>query len=136
MQGMVPPWPWLAPTPPLPPTGTFGHSSFRVDGTGKPASVNTLDVLGNTPGLFGLSGGGGDGRLLRQLTGAYNEKAQLFNSEPPLSVFHGHWAGDTAPVSAPWRLLPGPPWLVEQERQHLPDSIGFRGKAPTSSRSS
>jgi hypothetical protein len=36
--------------------------------------------------------------------------------EPPLSVFHFHWAGDTAPVPAPWRLLPVPPLLGEQVR--------------------
>jgi hypothetical protein len=71
-------------------------------------------VLGEAFGLFGLGGGVGDGCLMSQLAGVYDEKTEFFHSVAPVSVFHCHWAGDTAPVPAPWGLLPCPAWLFEQ----------------------
>jgi hypothetical protein len=47
-----------------------------------------------------------------------DEKAEFCLIEAPVRILHGHRAGNTLPVPAPWEFLPCPAWLFEQERQH------------------
>jgi hypothetical protein len=49
----------------------------------------------------------------------YGQKAYLGHVETPVNILHGHEAGGTLPVPAPWRFLLCPTWLFEQERQRL-----------------
>src|SRR4029450_3310729 len=106
-----------AATPTLTTAFIVGDGCLGVSRPGKPAGFNALDVLYDALGLSGLGGSVGDGRLLSQLAGVYDEKTELFASESPVSVFHCHRADDTVSVPAPWGLLPCPAWLFAQARQ-------------------
>jgi hypothetical protein len=114
VERMIAPEARLTAPPSLPPAFIVDDGLFGVGRTGKPSSFNALDVLGDALGLFGLGGGVGNGRLLSQRAGVYNEKTELFHRESPVSVFSFHRAGDTLPMPTPGGLLPCPAWLVEQ----------------------
>jgi hypothetical protein len=104
----------LAASPSLPPAFIIGESRLGVGRTGKPSGFNALEVRGDALGLCGLGGSGGDGRLLSQRAGVYDEKTQRFHNESPVRVCHFHRASDSLPVPTPGRLLPCPAWLFEQ----------------------
>jgi hypothetical protein len=70
-------------------------------------------------GFLGLGGGIRLGRLVGQLAGVHDQKADLGHVEVPLSVFHFHLADDTGAVPASRRLLAGAARFFEQERQRL-----------------
>jgi hypothetical protein len=116
---MITPRPGLAPTPPLASAFVLGNARLRIGGTGKPPCFHVLDVRCQMLGFLGLGGGIRLRCLVSQLTGVHDQKAYLGHVEAPVGILYGHWAGDTLPVPAPWRLLPCPAWLFEQERQHL-----------------
>ena len=96
-------------------TCIVGDRRLGVGCAGNPAGFNTLDMLGDALGLFGLGGGIGHGRLLGQLTRGHDQQTALFPSAAPVSVFHFHLADDTVPVPASWRLLASPARFFEQE---------------------
>jgi hypothetical protein len=119
VQVRVTPRPWLAPTPPLATAYVLGNGRLRSGGPGKPPRLHRLDVGCQTLGCLGLSGGIRHRYLVGHLAGVHDQKAYLGDVEAPVSVLHGHRAGDTLPVPASWRLLPCPAGLFEQERQCL-----------------
>src|SRR5215475_14412161 len=114
---MVAPRPGLTPTPPLASPFIFCNGGLCVGSTGKPAGFHALDVLGNTLGFFGLGDGVGRRRLLGQLAGVHDEKAEVFHSTAPVRVFHFHLADDTAPMPASWSLLTCPARLFQEQGQ-------------------
>jgi hypothetical protein len=54
VEGMVTPWPWLAPTPPLPAPFVLRHSRLGLGDTGKPPGFDTLDGLCDLGGCLRL----------------------------------------------------------------------------------
>ena len=103
----------LAAPPSLPSAFRVGEGCLSVGRIGKPSGFNALDGLGDAPGLFGLGGAVGRGRLLGQLAGVHDEKPEFFDSKAPISVFHFHRADDTVPVPASRRLLACPARFFE-----------------------
>ena len=113
VESMIAPKARLAAPPSLPSACIVGDGCLSVGRTGKPSGFNALDVLGDAPGLFGLGGAVGRGRLLGQLAGVHDEKPEFFDSKAPISVFHCHRADDTVPVPASRRLLACPARFFE-----------------------
>ena len=64
VENMIAPEAGRAAPPSLPPACLVADGRLGVGCTGKPAGFHALDVLGDTLGLFGLSGGIRRGRLL------------------------------------------------------------------------
>jgi hypothetical protein len=114
---MIAPEARLAAPPSLPPAFIVGNGRLGISRTGKPAGFHALDVLGDALGLPGLGAAVGRSRLLGQLAGVHDEKPEFFHSESPVSVLYFHRTDDTVPMPVPWRLLPSPTRLFEQQRQ-------------------
>jgi hypothetical protein len=115
VQDLVTPRPGRAPTPPLATPVVRGNGRLGGGGTGKPLRFHMLDVRGDTLGFLGLGGGICHCCLVGQLARVDDQQAELGHVEAPLRVFHGHAADDTLPMPLPWRLLPRPAWLFEQQ---------------------
>jgi hypothetical protein len=81
--------------------------------TGKPAGFNTVEMLGDTLGFFGLGGGIRRRCLVGQLAGVDDQKASVCHVQAPVRVLHGHAADDALPMPASRRLLSGPPRFFE-----------------------
>src|SRR5207253_9084158 len=63
-ESMIAPKARLAAPPSLPSAFRVGEGCLSVGRIGKPSGFNALDGLGDAPGLFGLCGAVGRGRLL------------------------------------------------------------------------
>ena len=113
VQDRVAPRAWAPPPPPLATAFVFCYGCLRGSGTGKPPCFHMLDVLGDTLGLLGLRCGIRHSSLGGPLAGVHDQKAERGHVEAPVRLLHGHQAGDTLPMPAPWRLLPCPAWLLE-----------------------
>src|ERR687886_1607162 len=81
VERMIAPEAWRAAPPSLPPAFIVAEGRLGVGCTGKPAGFHALDVLGDTLGLFGLSGGIRRGRLLGSLARVDDQKADLCHVE-------------------------------------------------------
>jgi hypothetical protein len=114
---MIAPEARLAAPSSLPPAFIVDNGRLGISRTSKPAGFHALDVLGEALGLSGLGAAVGRSRLLGQLAGMHDEKPEFFHSESPVSVLYFHRTDDTVPMPAPWRLLPSPTRLFEQQRQ-------------------
>src|SRR5215510_9369005 len=68
VQGMVTPWPWLAPTPPLPTPFVLRHRRLGLGDTRKPPGFDTLDGLCDLGGFLRWRGGIGRRSLGGPLT--------------------------------------------------------------------
>ena len=113
-QGMRRPRPGRAPAPPLAAAFVLSNGCLRIVGTGKPPRFHVLDVLGDTRGFLGLGGGIRRRRLVGQLAGVDDQKADCCHVEAPVRVLYGHAADDALPMPAARRLLTGPPRFFEQ----------------------
>jgi hypothetical protein len=114
VENMRAPEAWRAAPPSLSPAFIVAEGRLGVGCTGKPAGFHALDVLGDTLGLFGLSGGIRRGRLLGSLARVDDQKAYLCHVETPVRVLHWHATDDTLSMPASRRLLPGSPRFFEQ----------------------
>ena len=110
---MVTPRPWRAPTPPLATPVVLGDGRLRVSSPGKPSRFHGLDGLGNTRGCLGLGRAIRRRRLVGQLAGVDDQKADVRPVEAPVRVRHGHTADAAWPMPAARRLLTGPPRFFE-----------------------
>ena len=117
--GMIPPWPGLAPAPPLAAAFVVSHGCRRIGGPGNPSRCHVLAVRGQPLSFLGVGGGIRHRSLVGHRAGGHDEQAEFGPVEAPVRVLHGPQAGDTLPVPAPGRLLPCPTWLFEQERPPL-----------------
>src|SRR5919109_597498 len=83
---MVAPETRLATPPSMPPACIVTDGRLGGGGPGKPAGFHALDVLGDTLGLFGLSGGIRRGRLLGSLARVDDQKADLCHVATPVRI--------------------------------------------------
>ena len=108
--------PWAA-TPSLPTAFSGGDGGRSGGGTGKPASCNVPDVLGETLGFLGLGRGIRHSSLVGPWAGVDHQEAYRCQGEASVSVCHCPLAHDTAPVPASRRLLAGAARCCAPERQ-------------------
>src|SRR5215510_5088695 len=100
MEGMIPPGPRLAPTPPLAAAFVLGHSGLRSGGPGQPAGVDPREMLGDLGRCLRLGCGLRDRRRVGPVAGVDHQQAACCPLEASGSLCHFPPADDTVPLPA------------------------------------